>query len=69
MYYEKTYSASLILEFGYRQKLAFSRVFWVSSGSEEKLDQGLYEIAHTLGLARDNVVEDELKNIVKAAMT
>lgn len=59
---------NLALEFGYRQKLAFTHVFWISSDSEEKLNQGLYKIAQSLGLVRDTIIEDE-KNIVKAAMT
>ncbi|KAM4060526.1 tetratricopeptide repeat domain-containing protein [Hirsutella rhossiliensis] len=59
---------NLAIEFGYRQKQTFTHVFWISSDSEDKLDQGLCNLARSLGLASDTVVEDKEK-IVNTAMT
>jgi hypothetical protein len=57
----------LAVEFGYRQKDIFSYVFWVSADSEEKLDQGLVNIARSLGLASDTMIEEKGK-MIGAAM-
>ena len=51
------------VEFGYRYRDSFTHIFWISSDSREKLEQGYANIAKSLGLASTIVVEDKDKII------
>ncbi|KAI0456505.1 P-loop containing nucleoside triphosphate hydrolase protein [Xylaria acuta] len=50
---------NLAIEFGYQHKHIFSHIFWVSSDSEEKFNDGFFKIAQSLGLVSNDVMEDK----------
>ncbi|KAJ2985968.1 hypothetical protein NUW58_g1594 [Xylaria curta] len=58
---------NLAIEFGYQQKHVFSHIFWISSDSEEKFDDGFLKIARSLKLVSDTSMEDK-EAIVNAAL-
>ena len=58
---------NLTIEFGYQQKHMFSHIFWISSDSEEKFDDGLFKIARSLRPVNNASMEDK-EAIVNAAL-
>ncbi|KAF4430287.1 pfs domain-containing [Fusarium acutatum] len=54
---------NLAIEFGYRFRSSFTHVFWISSDSDEKFNQGLVDMARSLGLTRDAVIEEKQKTV------